>query len=253
MADSFWYIKNCNLFSQLSAGDIAELEAQSKIRKLKKGEPVYLPHEQADGVLLVAQGRVKICHATPDGKQSILGFVDVGEIFGELAILGGERRDEYVEATEKTTLVLLPQEGLRNVLRKYPDLVLGVTKLMGLRRQRVEKRLRNLLFRSNRERVMHLLLELCEKYGVRSEEGISLNIRLSHQEMASIIGSTRETVTVVLGQLQKEGLLKISRRRVVILNLSRMAQEVNEPVPEVGVGVGGRNSLAPGFSGFHQF
>lgn len=234
MADSFWYIKNCNLFSQLSASDIADLEAQSKVRKLKKGDPVYLPSEQADGVLLVAQGRVKVCHVTPDGKQSILGFVDVGEIFGELSILGNERRDEYVEATEKTTLVLLPKEALSQVLRKYPELVLGVTKLIGLRRQRVEKRLRNLLFRSNRERVIHLLLELSEKYGQRTEAGITLNIRLSHQEMASIIGSTRETVTVVLGQLQKESLLKIARRRVIILDLDRLAGEVNESAPEVG-------------------
>ena len=157
MADSFWYIKNCNLFSQLSASDIAELESQSRMRKLKRGEPVYLPHEQADGVILVAQGRVKICHATPDGKQSILGFIDSGEIFGELSLLGGERRDEYVETTEKTTLVLLPKQSLQQVIRKYPDIVLGVTKLIGNRRQRVEKRLRNLLFRSNRERVIHLL------------------------------------------------------------------------------------------------
>ncbi|MFK7766491.1 MAG: Crp/Fnr family transcriptional regulator [Mariniblastus sp.] len=231
MADSFWYIKNCNLFSQLAAHDIAELEAQSRVRKLKRGEPVYLPHEQADGVILVAQGRVKICHATPDGKQSILGFVDSGEIFGELSLLGGERRDEYVETTEKTTLVLLPKQALEQVLNKYPSLVLGVTKLIGTRRQRVEKRLRNLLFRSNRERVIHLLLELCEKYGQSTAEGIALNIRLSHQEMACIIGSTRETVTVVLGQLQKENLLKISRRRVLITDLDQLASEVKEPTP----------------------
>ena len=233
MADSFWYIKNCNLFSQLSASDIAELESQSRMRKLKKGDPVYLPHEEADGVLLVVQGRVKICHATPDGKQSILGFVDTGEIFGELSLLGNERRDEYVEATEKTSLVLLPKQALEQVIRKYPSIVLGVSKLIGLRRQRVEKRLRNLLFRSNRERVIHLLLELCEKYGLVGEEGISLNIRLSHQEMACIIGSTRETVTVVLGQLQKEGLLKISRRRVIISDLTRLAGQVNETAPIV--------------------
>ena len=100
MADSFWYIKNCNLFSQLSAADISELESQSRMRKLKRGEAVYLPQDQADGVILVAQGRVKICHATPDGKQSILGFIDSGEIFGELSLLGTERRDEYVETTE---------------------------------------------------------------------------------------------------------------------------------------------------------
>ena len=235
MADSFWYIKNCNLFSQLSASDIADLEAQSKVRKLKKGDPVYLPTEQADGVLLVAQGRVKVCHATPDGKQSILGFLDVGEIFGELSILGNDRREEYVEATEKTTLVLLPKDAVNAVLRKYPELVLGITKLIGMRRQRVEKRLRNLLFRSNRERVIHLLIELCEKYGRRAEAGITLDIRLSHQEMASIIGSTRETVTVVLGQLQKENLIQIARRRVVILDLRRLAEAVNEKTPEVGL------------------
>lgn len=249
MADSFWYIKNCNLFSQLSASDVAELESQSRMRKLKKGEPVYLPNEQADGVLLVAQGRVKICHATPDGKQSILGFIDSGEIFGELALLGGERRDEYVEATEKTTLVLLPKQALESAIRKYPDIVLGVSKLIGTRRQRIEKRLRNLLFRSNRERVIHLLLELCEKYGELSEEGISLNIRLSHQEMACIIGSTRETVTVVLGQLQKENLLKISRRRVTITDLDRLASEVNEVPPQVCPSPIGRPTYLPRLSG----
>lgn len=249
MADSFWYIKNCNLFSQLSVSDIAELESQSRMRKLKKGEPVYLPHEQADGVMLVAQGRVKICHATPDGKQSILGFIDAGEIFGELALLGSDRRDEYVETTEKTTLVLLPKHALEQVIRKYPELVLGVTKLIGTRRQRVEKRLRNLLFRSNRERVIHLLLELCEKYGQPTEEGISLNIRLSHQEMACIIGSTRETVTVVLGQLQKEDLLKISRRRVVITDLSRLSAEVNEATPQMDDPRVGRPTFMPHLSG----
>jgi len=246
MANTFWYIKNCNLFSQLQPVDIATLEAQAKTRVLKKGEPVYLPHEQADAVLLVAQGRVKICHATPDGKQSIIGFIDSGEIFGELALLGNEPRGEYVEATEKTTLVLLPKQSIMHTIQKYPSLVFGVTKLIGARRQRVEKRLRNLLFRSNRERVIHLLLELSEKYGQRTEEGVSLNIRLSHQEMACLIGSTRETVTVVLGQLQKEGLLKISRRRVTIHNMDQLAKEVNEPVPNMkGEPTIGESNYAP--------
>ncbi len=249
MADSFWYIKNCNLFSQLSASDIAELESQSRMRKLKRGEPVYLPNEQADGVILVAQGRVKICHATPDGKQSILGFIDSGEIFGELSLLGSERRDEYVETTEKTTLVLLPKQAVQHVIRKYPDIVLGVTKLIGNRRQRVEKRLRNLLFRSNRERVIHLLLELCEKYGQTTEDGVALNIRLSHQEMACIIGSTRETVTVVLGHLQKEELLKISRRRVIITNLDKLASEVNEVAPRLFEPAVNRTHFVPRLTG----
>ena len=134
------------------------------------------------------------------------------------------------------------------VIRKYPEIVLGVTKLIGSRRQRVEKRLRNLLFRSNRERVIHLLLELCEKYGKITDVGIALNIRLSHQEMACIIGSTRETVTVVLGQLQKENFLRISRRRVIITELDRLAAEVNETAPAMNMPALSANQCTPQFN-----
>ena len=233
MAESFWYIKNCDLFSQVKAEDIAWLESHARMRRLKRGEPIYLPSQSADGVLLVASGRVKICHATPEGKQSIIDFVDAGEVFGELVLLDSQQRDEYAETTEKTTIILIPKRELQALIHKYPRIVLGVTKLIGLRRQKVERRLKNLLFRSNRERVIHLLLELSEKYGEKHPDGIGLKIRLSHQEMASVIGSTRETVTVVLGQLQSDGLIEIARRRIIIKNLQRLAKEVNELVPKI--------------------
>ena len=236
MADSYWYIKNCDLFSQVSPEDLAWLESRSKMRKIKRGEMVYLPDDSSDDILLVAEGRVKICHATPGGKQSILGFIDPGEIFGELALLDSNAgREGNAEAAEKSVIIAIPKNELLAIVQKYPAIVLGVTKLIGLRRQRVERRLRNLLFRSNRERVIHLLLELTEKYGRRTEAGVELQIRLSHQEMASIIGSTRETVTVVLGQLQAEGLLTIARRRIVLLSTEKLANEVNEVPPDLTV------------------
>jgi CRP-like cAMP-binding protein len=233
MRDSYWYLKNCSLFSQLSPDDVQALEAESRMKVLKRGEPVYLPDQLADGVLYVAQGRVKLGHSTPDGKQAILGFIDTGEIFGELSVFGGHRRDEYAETTEKTTLVLIPKQTFSRIMQKYPHIALGVTKIIGCRRQRIQRRLRNLLFRSNRERVIHLLLELVERYGVQVPEGLLVNIRLSHLEMASIIGSTRETVTVVLGQLQKEEYLTIARRKIIIKDLSRLAQEVGESAPQL--------------------
>ena len=125
--------------------------------------------------------------------------------------------------------MLIPREEVQRVMRTHPDLTMGITKLIGTRRRRVERRLRNLLFHSNRERLVHLLLELVEQYGRQVEDGYDLSIKLSHQEMANIIGSTRETVTVVLGELQKEGLIQIARRRVKILELDRLAKQVNMP------------------------
>ena len=231
MAECFWYMKNCNLFDQVAPEDIAWLERHSRMRKLKRGEPIYLPSQSPDGVILVASGRVKICHSTPEGKQAIIDFVDAGEVFGELALLDSQQRDEYAEAAEKTTLIMIPKGELQALVRKYPRIVISVTKLIGIRRQKVERRLRNLLFRSNRERVVHLLIELAEKYGEPSDDGVVLKIRLSHQEMASVIGSTRETVTVILGQLQNENLVTIARRRIAINDLAKLAKEVNEPVP----------------------
>ena len=230
MAECFWYMKNCNLFDQVAPDDIAWLERHSRMRKLKRGEPIYLPSQSSDGVILVASGRVKICHATPEGKQAIIDFIDAGEVFGELALLDSQQRDEYAEAAEKTALIMIPKRELQALVRKYPRIVISVTKLIGLRRQKIERRLRNLLFRSNRERVVHLLIELAEKYGEDSDDGVVLKIRLSHQEMASVIGSTRETVTVILGQLQNENLVTIARRRIVINDLSKLAKEVNEPL-----------------------
>ena len=100
----------------------------------------------------------------------------------------------------------------------------------------MERRLKSLLFRSNRDRLVHLLLELAEKYGRPTVEGVVLGIKLSHQDLASIIGSTRETVTVLLGELQQEGQLRIERRRIILTQFERLAAGFNiapPPLPHV--------------------
>ncbi len=230
MSDFYWYLKDCDLFSYLRDDEIRLLESESKTRDFRRGEPIYLPNESADGVMLVTRGRVKICHVTPEGKQSILNFVDSGELFGELSLFGNLPRQEFAEAIESSTLVLIPKSAMLRLMARHPHVNIGITKLIGTRRQRIERRLRNLLFHSNRERVVHLLIEMAEKYGQRNPEGIELCVKLSHQEMASIIGSTRETVTVMLGQLQNEGIIQVNRRRITIVDLNKLSAEVSEPV-----------------------
>ncbi len=231
MTEKYWSLKRCDLFGPLSDEQLHRMESRCRMREVPRGSPVYLPADAADGMLLLAAGRVKICGFTPDGKQSILTFIDPGEVFGELAILEPDAREEYAEAVLKSTVLLIPRDQVQQMMVEYPGLSLGITKLIGLRRKRIERRLKYLLFHSNRDKLVHLLLELVEQYGKESGDGIEIALKLSHQDLASIIGATRETVTVNLGELQAAGWIKVGRKRVTVIDLKQMADSVSVPVP----------------------
>jgi CRP-like cAMP-binding protein len=236
MSEKLWHLRHCDLFEKLSPDDLKQVELRSRHRKFPRGTPIYLPADQAEGVLLLTSGRAKLCSFTPEGKQAILAFIEPGELFGELALVADGDRDEYAEAVEASSVVLIPADEVQRLMEEYPHVSLGITKLMGLRRRRIQRRLKNLLFRSNRERLVHLLLELAEDYGRETPEGVLLGIKLSHQDLANVIGSTRETVTVVLGELQAEGHLKLGRRKVVVNDLGRLAATVQTTPPVVAQG-----------------
>ncbi len=246
MAERLWYVKNCQLFERLSPEQLRRLESRARVRSFPKNSPIYLPADAADGVFVLAEGRIKLCSITPEGKQAILAFIDAGELFGELALLERGQRDEYAEAVAASTIVWLPADEIQSLMEESASLSLGVTKLIGLRRKRIERRLKSLLFRSNRERLIHLLLELIDQYGKQEADGVLISVKLSHQDLANIIGSTRETVTVLLGELQLERLLKMSRQRIVVRAPQRLVQELEgaKTVPQVRNTSGVRPSLA---------
>ena len=236
MSERLWYLKRCNLFQQLSSEQLSRLESRCRIREFPRSTPIYLPADYANGVLLLAKGRVKIGSFTEEGKQTILAFIEPGELFGELALMGSEEREEYAEAVEKSSVILIPNEEMQNLIQENPTVTLEITKLFGLRRQRIERRLKYLLFRSNRERLIHLLFEFAEQYGQRTGSGVELRIKLSHQDLASIVGSTRETVTVVLGELQAEGHLQLGRRKIILTNIAKLADSIGVPPPQISGG-----------------
>jgi CRP-like cAMP-binding protein len=233
MEDKYWFLKQCSLFEKLSPGQIEQVESQSRMRKFSKASLVYLPSDQSDSVLLLISGRIKLYHLTPDGKQALLALIDPGELFGELAILEGGTREEFAEAMETSQVVAIPRNVIHELMESHAEVSLGVTRLLGLRRRRVERRLKSLLFRSNRERLVHLLVELLEKYGEQETEGVRIAIRLSHQDLANIIGSTRETVTVLLGELGYDRLLLIKKRKIYVPNPARLAESIGLAAPVI--------------------
>jgi CRP-like cAMP-binding protein len=243
MKERHWYIKRCRLFERLTDEQLARLELRARVRRFPRKSPVYLPSDAADGVFLLAEGRIKLCSTTPEGKQAILAFIEPGEVFGEISLLGeGAEREEMAEAVAPSTVIFLPGDELEQLMSDSSQLSLSVTKLVSWRRRRIERRLKTLLFRSNRERLIHLLLELSEQYGKPDPNGILLDIRLSHHDLASVIGTTRETVTILLGELQLEGFLKVARQRIVIRKLEPLAQSVYAKAPSIP---GGQNETPP--------
>ena len=233
MSKAFWHIGHCSLFQHLSPSLLAEIEGRARVRTFAKGSAIYVPLDNASNVFLLAEGRIRLCSSTPDGKQAILALVEPGEIFGELAVLNSIDYEERAEAALASTVILLPGDELRKLMEVSPSMAIGITKLIGFRRTRIERRLRSLLFRSNRDRLIHLLVELAEQYGRLHVDGVVLTISLSHQELASIIGSTRESVTMLLGELQSEGLVQVSRKKLVIRDLRRLAAMLEMPMPVV--------------------
>jgi len=235
MSERFWYLKRCDLFEHLSADEVRRVESRCRARRFTRNHPIYLPADEADGVLLLTTGRVKICNLTDQGKQAILAFVEPGELFGELAIIEpGQQREEYAETVEPSTLLMIPADEIQRLVEEHPQVSLRVTKLIGLRRRRIERRLKYLLFNSNRDRLVHLLLELAGQYGRPADRGVDLGIKLSHQDLANLIGSTRETVSVLLGRLASQGYLTRGRRQIMLTDVNRLAASVNVPPPRSG-------------------
>ena len=187
---------------------------------------IYFPDDPGRSVLVLLHGRVKIKTLTSQGKETIFAFIEEGEIFGELALVDSEPRHEYAEAVETAQVLVIPTEEFQGLLERRPDVALSVTKLLGLRRRRIENRLRNILFCSIRERIIHLLLELVETHGRRVTVGWEIGLKLSHQDLANLIGAMRETVTLGLGQLRSDRLISVSRKRVVVLNRDALVSEV---------------------------
>jgi CRP-like cAMP-binding protein len=231
MPEKHWFLKSCVLLARLAPAELSQLESRARLRKYPSHSPIYLPADQADAVLFLASGRVKIGSLTLDGKESILAFIEPGELFGELAIFAPGRREEIAQTIEPSVVVMFPREVFWELMQRHPDLSLGITKLIGLRRQRIERRIKYLLFQSSRDRLIHLLLELADQYGQITPQGVLLKIKLSHQDLANIIGSTRETVTVLLGELQAERHLELGRQKIILRDLRALAASAHAEVP----------------------
>ena len=134
-----------------------------------------------------------------------MAVLENGEIFGEMALIDEEPRDTIAETLDDSDICVIRRRDFEMLLKKKPDLAMHVTKLIRLRRREIKNQLENLVFRNAPSRLAALLMSLAEKHGVRDSQGIILNVKLSQQKLANLIGTTQETTSALLNEFKRLG------------------------------------------------
>ena len=224
MKNKFWCLTNIRLLVGMSAETVDRIERMADIMTFNRHQPIYLPGDPGVAVYFIKSGRVRIARISEDGKELTLAILEPGEVFGEIDVLQNTPRNEMAEALEDTVLCQIQRTEFEALLRRTPGLAIRLTKLLGLRLRQIESRVEDLVFRDVPSRLAHLLLKLIRDFGVEDGRGILLRTRLSHRELANLIGSTRETVSLILGEFRREGLVESAGRQIVIRDREGLAR-----------------------------
>lgn len=223
-----WHLENIDvthLLCPLKLGDEA-LMAKHMRRVFKKGEPVYVPAELSDRIFFIDQGRVKISVMNDEGKEITKAILGRGEVFGELALLGEERRHDFATALEDTTTCVVTLDELRGLMRERSELNLFFMRMFGARQLEMERRLESLIFRDSRSRIVEFLVTLVRSKGQRVGYEWVVRQSLTHQEIANLTATSRQTVTTTLNDLRYKKLLTFNRSRLLIRDLEKLEMEL---------------------------
>jgi CRP/FNR family cyclic AMP-dependent transcriptional regulator len=185
--------------------------------RLHKGAVISLSERRSAGLYLVQEGSVKVVRLSDDGKALLLELAGGDEIFGEMTLFGEMSEDAtYAEALEATDIEVINRLALSRLLAASPQLALRLTELIGAKRIEVERRLESHVLRKVPYRLANELLRLAARYGTLEAAGAELRLRLSQQDLGSLIGASREMVSLTLAEFRRRGLVSARGRRLVV-------------------------------------
>ncbi len=231
----FWCLNNVNLFRHLTPDEMGTLHRWVKTIRYRKGETIFFPGDPSDFVYFLHHGRVKLSYLDDSGKRFTATICKQGELFGEMALLGEQRRRLIAEALEDIALCIVSSRDMIEFMSEYPDLTLRITKQLGTRMASLENRLEDMVFKDVPTRLARLLLRLSEEHGEETEDGcVLLNTRLTHRDLADLIGSTRETTTATLSRFAKQGLVRKRSQQLLLCDLDRLAHLAERGPAAVG-------------------
>lgn len=218
-----WYLKKIKVFADLPNEDKRKLRDMSQMVSYRKHQNICFPGQPGDTVFLLKEGRVKISRVNEKGQKAAICLLEPGEIFGEIDAMNDVPRETLVQALEPVLVCEIARENFLRFLDRCPTVGIRILKTVGGRLRNVESKFGDLVFLSAPARLAKLLLQLGDSMGDQDQNLIRLNLRLTHQNLANLIGTSRETVSALLGQFQRQGLLIQDRRQICLLNTDELA------------------------------
>jgi CRP/FNR family transcriptional regulator, cyclic AMP receptor protein len=220
---ALWYFESVNLFNILCPHKVKVMDKKHQFLNFKRDAFIYFPDDKADYIYMIAQGRVKIGHYLDDGKEVVSAILTTGEIFGELALAGEEKRKDFAQAMDDdTTICPLSIDDLKNLMYENRELSFKMLKLVGLRLMKLERKLELLVFKDARTRIVEFLKDAASWKGKKVGYETMIPTRLTHKDIAALTGTSRQTVTTILNELKEKNLIYFDRRKILIRDLAHL-------------------------------
>ena len=210
------YLQKVGIFADLPPETLRDLAVRMQSREFSSGSVIVGQEDSGDSMYVVTEGRVKVVLYGDSGREIILSIFRAGEIFGEMSLLDNQPRSASVIALEPTRALVLDRAAFARHLASHPQTALAVLAELSQRLRQADRVIGNLALLDVYGRVAGLLKDLAARDGVQTEEGILIKERPTQQEIASMIGTSRETVSRALNDFAKRGLLSMSGKQIVL-------------------------------------
>ncbi len=201
-----------------------ELAAFCPVVSFREGDLIYSPYQQDTVAYVIQRGRVKLYHLDESGKKLTLAILGEGSLFGEMALVGEELRQTNAEALEETACWAIEREQLLARAKSHPDLLVQLLELLLQRMSETQQRLKELVFKDLETRLARMLLQLMNKYGRKRHGRWEIELKITHQELAELVGGTRENVTMILNRFEEEGLIAKQRFQIAITDPEQLSK-----------------------------
>lgn len=217
---SLWFFEDVNLFKILCPHKFKKYKACHEFDAYKKKDYIYFESDFSNKIFLIEKGKVKIGYYNEDGSEVVKAILTKGQLFGEKAILGEEKREEFAQSIDNSTSICpIGVDTMHELMRDNKTFSFKVYKFIGFKFKKLERRLQLLLFKDSKTRLLEFLNELCHDYGYDCEKTGDKVIHhpYTQSDIASLIGTSRPTLNILLNELKEEHVIDFNRKEIRFL------------------------------------